>query len=135
MIDSGFYVTAVYDSTLTFYHDSGVTQLADDPSFGNVNVGVGDSAAPVMFAVAGSTDSGDSSNNYPISEWSVADEASLQDMLIVDAVAAGTDPYHVDEATITSIALAESQQQAIMPMWIDPLVVQLYMRLMARQKI
>ena len=30
-------------------------------------------------------------------------------MLIVDAVAAGTDPYHVDEATITSIALAESQ--------------------------
>ena len=31
MIDSGFYVTAVYDSTLTFYHDDGLTQLADDP--------------------------------------------------------------------------------------------------------
>ena len=58
MIDTGFYVTAVYESSLTFYHDDGLTQLADDPDFGDINVGVGDSAAPVMFAA----DSGDNTD-------------------------------------------------------------------------
>ena len=53
MIDHGFYVTAIYDSGLTFYHDSSLTQLADDPSFGNINLGIGDSTTPVMFTVAG----------------------------------------------------------------------------------
>ena len=48
MIDTGFYVTAVYESSLTFYHDDGLTQLADDPDFGDINVGVGDSVAQVM---------------------------------------------------------------------------------------
>ena len=60
MIDTGFYVTAVYESSLTFYHDDGLTQLADDPDFGDINVGVGDSVAPVMFADSGdNTDAND----------------------------------------------------------------------------
>ena len=34
MIDTGFYVTAVYESSLTFYHDDGLTQLADALTLG-----------------------------------------------------------------------------------------------------
>ena len=45
----GFTLRPVYESSLTFYHDDGMTQLADDPTFDDINVGVGDSAAPIMF--------------------------------------------------------------------------------------
>ena len=37
---------------------------------------------------------------------------SLKDMLIEDAVSAGLDPYHVDEAATTSIPLIEAQPGA-----------------------
>ena len=44
-------------------------------------------------------------------EWSVADQAR-QDMLIADAVAAGTDMYHVDEATIDKYCSCRSSTGA-----------------------
>ena len=37
---------------------------------------------------------------------------ALEDMLIADAVAAGTDMYHVDEASLTNVALVEAQPGA-----------------------
>ena len=80
--------------------------------------------------------SGDSSDNYPISEWSVADEASLQDMLIVDAVAAGAIRITLNKQLLQVLLLLRPNlEQVIMSIRIDLLVAQLFMKLTAPRKI
>ena len=60
---------------------------------------------------------------------------SLKDMLIEDAVSAGLDPYHVDEAATTSIPLIEAQPGAGDYAYVDRSAVQLFMSQTVQHKI